>query len=59
MRACWASSRPGLAAPDAVAFALVWMVERSFYQQLVQGEPVDVDALVDAIATIFERTVAA
>jgi AcrR family transcriptional regulator len=43
---------------DAIAFALVWMVERSFYQQLVQGQPVEVDQLVDAIATIFERTVA-
>ncbi|HEX8083640.1 MAG TPA: helix-turn-helix domain-containing protein [Solirubrobacteraceae bacterium] len=49
---------PALANPGAVAFALVWMVERSFYQQLVQGEPADVDTLVDAIATIFERTVA-
>ena len=43
----------------ATAFALVWMVERSFYQQLVQGEPVPTEQLVDAIATIFERTVAA
>jgi TetR/AcrR family transcriptional regulator, ethionamide resistance regulator len=43
----------------ATAFALVWMVERSFYQQLVQREPVDMDELVDAMATIFERTVAA
>ncbi len=47
----------GSAAPTA--FALVWMVERSFYQQLVQREPVDTDGLVDAIATIFERTIAA
>ncbi|HEX8205270.1 MAG TPA: helix-turn-helix domain-containing protein [Solirubrobacteraceae bacterium] len=43
----------------ATAFALVWMVERSFYQQLVQREPVDADELVDAMATIFERTVGA
>ncbi|HEV2754258.1 MAG TPA: TetR/AcrR family transcriptional regulator, partial [Actinomycetota bacterium] len=34
------------------AFALVWMVERAFYQQLVQREPVDADELVDAMATI-------
>ncbi|MDQ5807807.1 MAG: TetR/AcrR family transcriptional regulator [Actinomycetota bacterium] len=47
---------PGSA--GATAFALVWMVERSFYQQLVQGEPVSADELVDAIATIFERTIA-
>ena len=50
---------PSLADPDAVAFALVWMVERGFYQQLVQGEPVEIDALLDAMATIFERTVGA
>jgi AcrR family transcriptional regulator len=43
----------------ATAFALVWMVERSFYQQLVQREPVATDELVDAMATIFEKTVSA
>ncbi len=48
----------GAAAPAATAFALVWMVERTFYQQLVQREPVATDDLVDAMATIFERTVA-
>jgi TetR/AcrR family transcriptional regulator, ethionamide resistance regulator len=48
---------PALA--GATAFALVWMVERSFYQQLVQGEPVDAGELVDAMATIFEKTVSA
>jgi AcrR family transcriptional regulator len=48
---------PSLA--GATAFALVWMVERSFYQQLVQHEPVDTDELVDAMATIFEKTVSA
>ena len=53
------AERPGDAPAAATAFALVWMVERSFYQQLVQGEPVGTDELVDAIATIFERTVSA
>ncbi|HEV2061328.1 MAG TPA: helix-turn-helix domain-containing protein [Solirubrobacteraceae bacterium] len=48
---------PALA--GATAFALVWMVERSFYQQLVQREPVEMDELVDAMATIFEKTVSA
>ena len=48
----------GVPDPTATAFALVWMVERTFYQQLVQREPVDTTALVDAMATIFERTVA-
>ena len=41
----------------ATSFALVWMVERSFYQQLVQGRTVDAPELVDAMATVFERTV--
>ena len=54
------AERPDLApSARASAFALVWMVERSFYQQLVQGEPVEIDALLDAMATIFERTVSA
>jgi AcrR family transcriptional regulator len=48
---------PALA--GATAFALVWMVERSFYQQLVQREPVPMEELVDAMATIFEKTVSA
>ena len=48
---------PALA--HATAFALVWMVERAFYQQLVQREPVDTQELVDAMATIFDRTVSA
>jgi AcrR family transcriptional regulator len=47
----------GVASAGATAFALTWMVERSFYQQVVQDEPVDTDELVDAMATIFERTV--
>jgi AcrR family transcriptional regulator len=42
---------------DATAMALVWMTERSFYEQLVQNEPVDRDDLVDAIASIFSRSV--
>ncbi len=53
------AERPGDASAAATAFALVWMVERSFYQQLVQSEPVETDELVDAMATIFERTVSA
>ena len=39
----------------ATAFALVWMTERSFYQQLVQGRPLDPDDLVAALAGIWER----
>jgi TetR/AcrR family transcriptional regulator, ethionamide resistance regulator len=41
----------------ATAFALTWMVERVYYQQLVQDQPVDAGELVDAIAGIYLRTV--
>ena len=41
----------------ATAFALTWMVERVYYQQLVQDHPVDAGELVDAIAGIYLRTV--
>lgn len=41
----------------ALAFSLVWMTERSMYQQYVQGEPNDAGALVDALAAIFSRSV--
>jgi AcrR family transcriptional regulator len=39
----------------ATAFALVWMTERAFYQQLVQERPLDGDELVAALAGIWER----
>ena len=39
----------------ATAFALVWMTERTFYQQLVQGRPLDPGELVSALAGIWER----
>jgi AcrR family transcriptional regulator len=42
---------------DAMAFALVWMVERSFYEQTVQDASVDAGDLVDALTTIFGRSV--
>jgi len=41
----------------ATAFALVWMAERSFYQLLVQGEPVATDELVDALVGVWMRAV--
>jgi enamine deaminase RidA (YjgF/YER057c/UK114 family) len=41
----------------ATAFALTWMVERVYYQQLVQDDPVNAGELVDAIAGIYLRTV--
>lgn len=47
-----------LAGPaDATAFALIWMAERTFYQQRVQGRPADIDEVVEALAVIFSRTV--
>ena len=39
------------------AFALVWMTERTCYQQLVQGGDVDDEALAAAITGIWRRTV--
>lgn len=40
----------------ATAFALTWMVERTFYQQLVQRDPVDPATLIDAITHIYLGT---
>ncbi|WP_445151857.1 TetR/AcrR family transcriptional regulator [Baekduia sp. Peel2402] len=42
---------------EATAFALTWMVERTFYQQLVQDEPVPDAQLIAAIARIYRGTV--
>lgn len=40
----------------AAAFALVWMTERAYYQQLVQQSPLPGDELVDAVVGIWMRT---
>jgi hypothetical protein len=45
------------AAAQPTAFALTWMVERTFYQQLVQEQPLPADALIDAIVGIYRGTV--
>ena len=42
---------------EATAFALTWMVERTFYQQLVQAEPVPDAQLIAAIVRIYRGTV--
>jgi hypothetical protein len=42
---------------SATAFALVWMTERTFYQQLVQSAPVKGDELVEALNGIWLRSV--
>jgi AcrR family transcriptional regulator len=41
----------------ATAFALTWMVERTYYQQLVQDEPLPQDEVVEAIVGIYRGTV--
>ena len=41
----------------ATAFALTWMVERTFYQQLVQDEPIAQERLVEAVVGIYGGTV--
>jgi AcrR family transcriptional regulator len=41
----------------AVAFALCWMIERAFNQQLALGQPLREQALVDALTGIFVRAV--
>ncbi len=43
--------------PGATAFALTWMVERTYYQQLVQSERVGRDAAVGALTEIWVRTI--
>jgi AcrR family transcriptional regulator len=41
----------------AAAFALCWMIERTFNQQLALGQPLREQALVDALTGIFVRAV--
>jgi AcrR family transcriptional regulator len=41
----------------ACAFALCWMIERAFNQQLVLGEPIAHEELVAALSGIFVRAV--
>jgi TetR/AcrR family transcriptional regulator, ethionamide resistance regulator len=48
---------PGDIDPRATGFALCWMIERSFNQQLVQGEPIPAQDLLDALTGIFLRAV--
>jgi TetR/AcrR family transcriptional regulator, ethionamide resistance regulator len=47
----------GPAAAHGTAFALVWMTERTFYEQLVQGDPVQ--DVVTALAEVWTRSVPA
>jgi AcrR family transcriptional regulator len=42
---------------QATAFALTWMVERTYYQQLVQDRPLPEAEVVEAIVGIYRNTV--
>ena len=52
-----AAGNAGPMEPQPTAFALVWMAERTLYQQLVQGEPFSRDSQVDAIVGIWIRAI--
>jgi AcrR family transcriptional regulator len=52
-----AAGRTGSDHPQATAFALVWMTERTLYQQFVQDEPVAPDDMVEAMVDIWLRSV--
>ena len=52
-----AEGRSVVADARATAFALTWMTERTLYQELVQEQPVDKKALVDAMAGIWLRSI--
>jgi AcrR family transcriptional regulator len=43
--------------PAAAAFALTWLVERTLYQQLVQGRPVPDEELDETLVQIWMRTI--
>lgn len=43
--------------PRAIAFALVWMLERTLYQQLVQDEPVPRKRIIEALVHIFQGAI--
>jgi len=51
------ASEASCASPEATAFALVWMTERSLHQMLVQDGCVPDDAIVHALAGIWVATV--
>lgn len=50
---------PSALPAEGTAFALCWMTERTIYQRMVQSGAglVDVDAVVDSLATVWLRTV--
>jgi AcrR family transcriptional regulator len=52
-----ASGRAVARHADATAFALVWMTERTMYEQFVQGQPLAADDVVEAMVDIWLRAV--
>jgi AcrR family transcriptional regulator len=52
-----AAGRAAVADPQATAFALCWMTERTFYEHLVQAAAPPVDDLVDALGGVWVRAV--
>ena len=48
-----ADGRSSCAQPAATAFALTWMVERTYYQQLVQSDPLERADVVAALTSIW------
>jgi TetR/AcrR family transcriptional regulator, ethionamide resistance regulator len=53
-----AQDAPAGAVPArAMAFALVWGTERTFYEQFVQGQPLDRDTLIDGLVLLYTRTI--
>jgi TetR/AcrR family transcriptional regulator, ethionamide resistance regulator len=51
------AGRTAVQNPEATAFALCWMTERTIYEHLVQGEPFPRSELVDALVGIWLRSV--
>ncbi|CAN5167982.1 TetR/AcrR family transcriptional regulator [soil metagenome] len=52
-----AEGSSGVPSPEATAFALVWMTERTLHQMLVQEGGVSDDDLVQALAGVWVATV--
>jgi AcrR family transcriptional regulator len=52
-----ADGHPSVGDPQAIAFALVWMCERTLYQQVVQQQRFEADVLAGALVSIFMASI--
>jgi hypothetical protein len=52
-----AGNAPASTPARATAFALVWMTERTFYQQAVQDRPISQDELAEGLAGVWTRAI--